>query len=222
MKQRKTTNQIAWDKEQKRIKQFIREATKRGFDFSDFVIPKKPKRITKKQLELIRSIKPDFLYSKATYKAEKGVISGLEGRKLERRTAYSKRFSGTRNKAGIPPTDVDDVLRQVEKIIDEYNGNSNWGKYMAARKNRDYQILKRIFFGALARDGRRAVAKRLQANANRVIDIVNEALYASDQETVNFAMAAFARIVKGEALTIQEAIEIQDASEGYGDETSEG
>lgn len=91
---------------------------------------------------------------------------------------------------------------------------------MAARKNRDYQILKRIFFGALARYGRRAVAKRLQANANRIIDIVNEALYASDQNTINFAMAAFARILKNEALTIQEAIEIQEASEGYDDETT--
>lgn len=221
MKQRRTPNQIAWDKEQKRIKRFIREATKRGFDFSDFVIPKKPKRVTKKQIELIRSIKPDFLYSKATYKAEKGIISGLEGRKLERRTAYSKRFSGTRNVAGIPPTDVDDVLTQVEKIIDNYGGNSHWGEYMAARKNRDYQILKRILFGALARDGRRAVAKRLQANANRIIDIVNQALYASDQNTINFAMAAFARILKNEALTMQEAIEIQEASEGYDDEAPE-
>ena len=221
MKQRRTPNQIAWDKEQKRIKRFIREATKRGFDFSDFVIPKKPKRVTKKQIELIRSIKPDFLYSKATYKAEKGIISGLEGRKLERRLAYSKRFSGTRNVAGIPPTDVDDVLTQVEKIIDNYDGNSHWGEYMAARKNRDYQILKRIFFGALGRDGRRAVAKRLQANANRIIDIVNQALYASDQNTINFAMAAFARILKNEALTMQEAIEIQEASEGYDDEAPE-
>lgn len=221
MKQRRTPNQIAWDKEQKRIKRFIREATKRGFDFSDFVIPKKPKRVTKKQIELIRSIKPDFLYSKATYKAEKGIISGLEGRKLERRTAYSKRFSGTRNVAGIPPTDVDDVLTQVEKIIDNYDGNSHWGEYMAVRKNRDYQILKRIFFGALGRDGRRTVAKRLQANANRIIDIVNQALYASDQNTINFAMAAFARILKNEALTMQEAIEIQEASEGYDDEAPE-
>lgn len=222
MKKRRTPNQIAWDKEQKRIKRFIREATKRGFDFSDFVIPKKPKRVTKKQIELIRSIKPDFLYSKATYKTEKGIISGLEGRKLERRIAYSKRFSGTRNVAGIPPTDIDDVLTQVEKIIDNYDGNSQWGEYMTARKNRDHQILKRIFFGALARDGRRAVAKRLQANANRVIDIVNQALYASDQNTINFAMAAFARILKNEALTMQEAIEIQDASEGYDDEAPEG
>lgn len=222
MKKRRTPNQIAWDKEQKRIKRFIREATKRGFDFSDFVIPKKPKRVTKKQIELIRSIKPDFLYSKATYKAEKGIISGLEGRKLERRIAYSKRFSGTRNVSGIPPTDIDDVLTQVEKIIDNYDGNRQWGEYMAARKNRDHQILKRIFFGALARDGRRAVAKRLQANANRVIDIVNQALYASDQNTINFAMAAFARILKNEALTMQEAIEIQDASEGYDDEAPEG
>lgn len=222
MKKRRTPNQIAWDKEQKRIKRFIREATKRGFDFSDFVIPKKPKRVTKKQIELIRSIKPDFLYSKATYKTEKGIISGLEGRKLERRIAYSKRFSGTRNVAGIPPTDIDDVLTQVEKIIDNYDGNSQWGEYMTVRKNRDHQILKRIFFGALARDGRRAVAKRLQANANRVIDIVNQALYASDQNTINFAMAAFARILKNEALTMQEAIEIQDASEGYDDEAPEG
>ena len=45
-----TPNQQAWEKELKRLQQFIRRAKKRGYTFSEDVIPETPKRITKKQL----------------------------------------------------------------------------------------------------------------------------------------------------------------------------
>ena len=36
----------AYNRERNRIKRFIREAEKRGYRFSDFSIPDKPKKIT--------------------------------------------------------------------------------------------------------------------------------------------------------------------------------
>ena len=87
-----TVNQQLWDKELRRIKRFMKRAEKRGYLFN-YDLPERPSRVTKKQLDLIRSIRPDTLYASADYIAdyETGeVISGLEGRRLERHRAAVK------------------------------------------------------------------------------------------------------------------------------------
>ena len=45
---------MAFKKELYRIKRFIRNARKRGYEFDDNVLPKQPKRITRKKLEEIK------------------------------------------------------------------------------------------------------------------------------------------------------------------------
>ena len=56
---------MEFKKELKRIKRFIQSARKRGYEFDDNVLPKQPKRITRKKLEEIKNIKPSNLYDKA-------------------------------------------------------------------------------------------------------------------------------------------------------------
>ena len=70
----------------------MKRAEKRGYLFN-YDLPERPTRVTKKQLDLIRSVRPDTLYASADYIAdyETGeVISGLEGRRLERHRAAVK------------------------------------------------------------------------------------------------------------------------------------
>lgn len=91
-RQNLTVNQQAWNKEINRIKRFIRRAEKRGYIFN-FEIPERPSRVTKKQLNLIKAITPNVLYSKADYIADYDtgeVIPGLEGRALERHQSALK------------------------------------------------------------------------------------------------------------------------------------
>ena len=90
--QKLTPNQMEFKKELKRIKRFIQSARKRGYEFDDNVLPKQPKRITRKKLEEIKNIKPSNLYDKATYYDEISheTFTGQEGRKIERYRATLK------------------------------------------------------------------------------------------------------------------------------------
>lgn len=90
--QKLTTNQMAFKKELYRIKRFIRNARKRGYEFDDNVLPKQPKRITRKKLDEIKNIKPSDLYNKAVYhdKISHETFTGEQGRKIERYRANLK------------------------------------------------------------------------------------------------------------------------------------
>ena len=91
-KNKLTKNQIAFKKQVTRIKNFIRRATKRGYEFSDDIIPTMPKRVTTKSIEKIKNIKPKDLYSKASYldKSTGEIVSGSTGRKIERNLSTQK------------------------------------------------------------------------------------------------------------------------------------
>ena len=90
--QKLTTNQMEFKKELKRIKRFIHNARKRGYEFDDNVLPKQPKRITHKKLEEIKNIKPSNLYDKAVYYDEitHETFTGQQGRRIERYRASLK------------------------------------------------------------------------------------------------------------------------------------
>ena len=52
-----TANQRAYLAEVKRIKQAVKRLEKRGYRFSDDVIPQMPKRVTKKAIKEIQKLK---------------------------------------------------------------------------------------------------------------------------------------------------------------------
>lgn len=104
-KKKLTINQQQWKKEMKRIERFQREATKRGFYFPDDILPQQPKRITKKSLEKLANITPEKQYAKAVYldKDTGKMVSGTEGRKIERSRASKKGWQGRKYKATPRP-----------------------------------------------------------------------------------------------------------------------
>ena len=87
-----TPNQLAFKKELNRIKRFVRNARKRGYEFDDNILPEQPKRITRKKLEEIKRIKPANLYSKAVYHdvITHETFTGQQGRAIERHRAALK------------------------------------------------------------------------------------------------------------------------------------
>lgn len=89
---KQTANQREYAKQVKRIKQAIRRAEKRGYMFDENIIPKTPKRITQKAIQALKEITPNQLYKKAEYVdiTTGEIISGVEGRKLERQKATEK------------------------------------------------------------------------------------------------------------------------------------
>ena len=83
VKRRLTINQSEYMKELNRIKRFIKNAEKKGYNFGNYNPPKMPKRVTKKSIQTLRNIKPKDLYAKATYYdvITDSVISGTEAHK---------------------------------------------------------------------------------------------------------------------------------------------
>lgn len=90
---KQSPNQRAYAKQVKRIKQFISRAEKRGYQFTENVLPKKPKRITQASIRKLANLTPEKLYQKAFYGGEATggeIVKGTEGIKLERKVRAQK------------------------------------------------------------------------------------------------------------------------------------
>lgn len=212
-KRKLTVNQQQWKKEVDRLKQFIRRAEKRGFTFDD-VIPDTPKRITKKQLNLIKSLTPNVLYSRSQYTDPQTgeSMAGTEGRRLERSRAALKRFKkSTYN----PPIEEDSVLTQIEQMIADWKPFSNYSKYFTEVKREDKNRLKALLDGKIAEVGRKETARILQQNAEGINHMVDEILYSSDEDAVNMDLNYIATVLKGSPLTADESAYYTQLAESY-------
>ena len=93
-----------YNKQLKRVKSFVRRAEKKGFIFSENVIPSKPKRITQASVRKLEKLTPTKLYQKAEYVSELTygeVVSGKKGLQINKE--YQKEQRKTKKKqANIP------------------------------------------------------------------------------------------------------------------------
>ena len=92
MAKKLTQLQLDYKKQVKRLKQAVRRAEKRGYIVPENVIPKQPKRITKKSVERLKKITTKEIYSKSEkLEFETGeLIPGEVARKQERSEAAKK------------------------------------------------------------------------------------------------------------------------------------
>lgn len=92
MAKKLTQLQLDYKKQLKRLKQAVRRAEKRGYIVPENVIPKQPKRITKKSVERLKKITTKEIYSKSEkLDFETGeLIPGKVARKQERSEAANK------------------------------------------------------------------------------------------------------------------------------------
>ena len=219
-----TPNQQEWKKELKRLNQFIKRAEKRGYIFDENIIPETPERVTKKKLSEIKQINADVLYNTAKYfdKETGQTISGLEGRRIERRksaqkAAQTKKFKTQSNAPEKPilPKESDIVLRNIEEMIANWQPLLNWSNYFIEAKKQDKTTLTNILQQAISETGREEIAKRLQNAATNIIDTVERILYSSDEEQVNLDLVDIATIIKGRSLTPEESINLTESAEYF-------
>lgn len=92
MSKKLTQLQLDYKKQVKRLKQAVRRAEKRGYIVPENVIPKQPKRITKKSVERLKKITTKEIYSKSEkLDFETGeLITGEVARKQERSESAKK------------------------------------------------------------------------------------------------------------------------------------
>ena len=173
---------------------------KKGLTFNKNPIPSIPKNITNKSIEKVNQLTTEKLKSRATSSAKRG----------SNRTSINL------------PSIVDKVLNQVESEIDRWSPPTYWSDWLKQHKeNTVINPMKNMLNGAIASDGIRAVAMRLEKQASSVIDIVNQLLYGSggkghhveDDDRTN--LVAFAVIIKGRSLTPDESIEATDYMDSF-------
>ena len=105
-RRKQTPAERAYSKQVKRIKQFISRAEKRGYQFSEDVLPQKPKRVTEASVRKLAKLTPEKLYQKAVYgglASEGEIVPAIEGVKLER-SLRAKKAAETRKYKLAEPT----------------------------------------------------------------------------------------------------------------------
>lgn len=226
---KKTPNQIAFEKEVRRIQRAITRIEKRGFEFTEKPSLQKPSRVTKKQLARLKAIKPETLYKITTYKRITGeVIPGTERRAEERRIAAIKAAqTRARRAAGddiewyAPPED-DVKFAILQEILDKiaaWEPDSKWKLDLQWRKAQDVRTLQDMINRFISESDRHSLVVRVEQNAQELNNYVDAILYKylTDEET-SVAMAAIATILKGAPLTFDESAAMTDIGEinGFG------
>ena len=217
-------------KELRRIKSFITAAEKRGYTFKASAYPTIPSHITIASVRKLTKLTPQELYKKATFLTEDGqVISGTEGRAYEYKQARIKHASRPRKDKApnakkdapkrTPPVFSDVVLSNVEEMIARFpEGISSVtpeGQYKMYERHKN--IVEKVLQGQILLRGRNAVAMALEARASEIQALLEALLYGdSDEGRFQLDLAHFVSIIKGTALTVDEAISIQNYVDEYG------
>ncbi len=226
-KRKLTKNQIEFNKQVKRVKNFIRRATKRGFTF-DVDIPSMPKRVTQKALNAVKNLTPDVLYKKAQYvSVDTGeLMTGTEGRAYERKQAAKHRREAKQTASvsvlDIPVVDtpvimVDEVLDKVMSEIAQWQPLTSWNENYAVRKENDRDKLYDLMNSMVSTHGKETVAMRLEREATRVTDIINIILYCDSEEEAFIPRhyVELLEIMNGGSLTFDETVSATNASDYY-------
>lgn len=193
-KKRLTPNQKAFYAEVERIKRAMARYRKKGYVFSDDVIPEKPQRITKKYLAELKKFRGQKIAAEGEYKP----------------------FRMNIDIPDEPPRIVAAILNHVRELIRMWQPKLEWSDKFAEIKRQDKNTIERLLDGTIAEDGEVKVAMNLESNAEEAIRLVEAILYGNSgdaQDGGDYARAsivAFGRIIKGRALTMEESIDLTE------------
>lgn len=166
-------------KQRRNLQRKINRAKKRGYIFSDDLMPSIPKRPTKSSISRLNQLSKD-LYKKARYiDIETGeILAGAQGRKLERRKAAYKAQQTKKGKKEFWTSDITPIPQKYEKQKEQY---ANFANTVIAEYRRQINMypakVASIVLSALSRaiekSGKAVVAMRLESNAESLSNYLN-------------------------------------------------
>lgn len=193
-KKRLTPNQKAFYAEVERIKRAMARYRKKGYVFSDDIIPEKPQRVTKKYLAELKKFKGKKIAAEGEYKPFRMDIDFPDE----------------------PPRIVAAILNHVRGLIRMWQPKFEWSDKFAEIKRQDKNTIERLLDGAIAEDGEVKVAMNLESNAEEAIRLVEAILYGNSGDArdggdyARASIVAFGRIIKGRSLTMEESVELTE------------
>ena len=123
---------------------------------------------------------------------------------------------------GFIPSEVDNVLANIEEQLNRWSPSPNWTPTLAGVKENDKNIVQSMYEGALSEYGREGLAQILQGKASQINSLLGEILYASgDKEgnfkdgntRVNFDINLFASLLNDKPLSIHQSERLTDLAE---------
>lgn len=144
-----------------------------------------PRVITKQEIEKLKQIRTADvrLYGKEVPRAEDLVDDTIQ--------SYFTTFNYN---------NADDIFKQEK--IETYAKDDTSVKRQQARFN----TLKDVWNDAIAREGKRAVAQRLNdRSAKRIVELIENAIYPSDEELANASLLEFVNLINGGAVSTEQA-----------------
>lgn len=221
-KRRKLTeNQKAYQKERRRLLQAVRAAEKQGYIFPEDIVPKLPKRVTKKQLEKIQKTTPKQLYKKAKFVyQETGEKVPAEQRKQEikqesirkaKETRKSKKKISTPSAPTYYPT-----ISIIDTIRDRISELTREAKPPVPIDNRKNELLS-IFDGKVTEfsDNITEYEYYLEAHESEIADLLNVIAYDSDVGEISVSFVTLGRILNTGPLSMSQAENLSMMAEYY-------
>lgn len=215
-----------YKREIKRIKRFIKRAEKRGYSFN-FKEPQSPKRIRKESVERLKKITPEKLYASATYRglfSDFREVSGLEARKKER-SASAKKAAETRKrkaeqeKREKEKTPTFDFINEIISMIIELPN----GRYISYQVFLDFNPHKNFLISLI--NDRADIASKyntfekysdyLYDNKDRIKHLLDVIMHDSNESEIVASFNELAEILKGSALSFEEAEMIEELNNYY-------
>lgn len=217
----KRISKAEYNRNVKRIKQFIRRAEKRGYKFPDIKLPKGGK---------IRELTSEKLYKKAVYGGEQTfgeVVSGEKGRKLERSASAKKSaqtrkekkeaerrfFRGeetTKTTAEYLPIKENIIISNfIDGLIEKLQEPSEEYYYFSTRKGKQVKYKDRLagvrndrkkyLLGLLYKEinsiGKEGIANRLENKQDEISDLINVINADSDSNAIYQASTRVASFI---------------------------
>lgn len=224
-KRKQTEAEKLYSKQLKRIKQFIRRAEKRGFIFEEDIIPQKPKKVTKASVRKLEKLTPEKLYKKSLYVEEStGEIEEAqkrlkEERKQRARKAVKTRKERQKQRRSWSFKDAEKHREQLpsegkevfKNIIDDFVSRLQIDTSWVGRKRRrpvalqetirSQSVLLSLINQQIALFGEEEIGNRLQANSDKLSELISIVLWDSKAEAIQSATRLFMEILTGNTLT---------------------
>lgn len=186
-------------RQERRIKRFIKNATARGFVFNNEDVSYLIRNTPVNDLSKITS---SILYSYSIYIVEDTgeILSGVEGRKLERREAAYKGILRKKQAKKARASFVDIVIR-------------NYRRQILGFPKKVSDIVIQALNNAIDISGREAVATRLENNAESLSDYLNRSKLFGDSISaiISYCQAMFGDLP---GMTNEDVINVSDILDG--------
>lgn len=212
-----------YQKQRKRVLNYISRARKKGYTF-DIEIPPIPQKPTKKDVNFFANITPEKLRENGYY------VSEETGEVEQAQEAFKRKRKEAAQKAALTRKRVDAdefyeelngstfVIQQLEYLMGSLNNPDMQRFYRRSQNARivseqKAKIVLDVLNNSIEKDGIDVVANRIANNFSEVEQSIDRMLYGYRPEEINSGYTSLIRIIKGGAITAEEAKMIGEAED---------